>query len=133
MKSCSMITYVKTDMIFGRVAADVMVIEFQKRGLMHADINFILDEASKTLLGSHYKLMRYISAEIPDNNKSVLKDAVIKHMIHRTCKDNSRSACMKSGSFSKRVPNLFREETRSSKMCKYMIHKNKEGCRKCRY
>lgn len=65
-----------------------MVIEFQKRGLVHSHIIFIQDEASKNSLRDPIHVDEIISAEIPDNSNSALRDAVIKNMIHLPRKDN---------------------------------------------
>jgi hypothetical protein len=51
-------------MIFGNMIAKIWVIEFQNRGLPHAHILLILDEASKLHTTEDYNLM--VLVEIPD-------------------------------------------------------------------
>ena len=53
--------------IFGRVAANVHVIEFQKRGLPHAHMLILLKPEFKITTPDQYD--KFISAEIPDKEK----------------------------------------------------------------
>jgi hypothetical protein len=53
------------DSVLGNVIAKIWVIEFQKRGLPHAHILLILDEASKLRTAEDFDSM--VSAEIPDS------------------------------------------------------------------
>jgi hypothetical protein len=50
--------------VLGNVIAKIWVIEFQKRGLPHTHILFILDEVSKLRTAEDYDLM--VLAEISD-------------------------------------------------------------------
>jgi hypothetical protein len=53
------------DSVLGNVIAKIWVIEFQKRGLPHAHILLILDEASKLCTAEDFDSM--VSAEIPNS------------------------------------------------------------------
>ncbi|UYV64563.1 hypothetical protein LAZ67_3001189, partial [Cordylochernes scorpioides] len=70
--------------LFGKLAAMVHVIEFQKRGLPHAHILIIL--AAEAKYNTEADIDRIVSAEIPDKEKfPVLFGIVTKHMIHGPC------------------------------------------------
>ncbi|XP_020266274.1 ATP-dependent DNA helicase PIF1-like [Asparagus officinalis] len=68
--------------IFGKVAAHVHVIEFQKRGLPHAHILIILIRDHKIILSDQYD--KYVSAEISDQSKHpILYELTIWERISR--------------------------------------------------
>ncbi len=78
--------------VFGRVVANVRVVEFQKRGLPHAHILLILDKNDKFRTPEDYD--KVVSAEIPDPEKTPrLYSYVMAHMLHyhtRQCyRDNT--------------------------------------------
>lgn len=65
--------------IFGKVAAHVHVIEFQKRGLPHAHMLIILKSEFKITSPDHFD--NFVCAEIPDPDKFPdLYEKVAKHM-----------------------------------------------------
>nr|XP_016476652.1 PREDICTED: uncharacterized protein LOC107798197 [Nicotiana tabacum] len=70
--------------IFGKVAAFMYTVEFQKRGLPHAHFLIILTNEYKLLTPAAYN--NIISAEIPDENAEPdLHSLVLKHMMHGPC------------------------------------------------
>ncbi|XP_016472453.1 uncharacterized protein LOC107794475 isoform X3 [Nicotiana tabacum] len=90
----------KTDIlkrnIFGKVAASMYTIEFQKRGLPHAHFLIILKDEYKLLTPEAYD--RVVCAEIPDSDKNdYLYSVVTKHMMHEPCGSlNPKCPCMRN-------------------------------------
>lgn len=81
--------------IFGRVAAYVGVIEFQKRGVPHLHLLVILDKRDK--IKSAEKIDEFICAEIPENTEKneELREIVLTWMVHNPCGDlNPNAPCM---------------------------------------
>ena len=97
--------------IFGKVVANIMVIEFQKRGLPHAHILIILDSESKPRNSEDFD--RLVSAELPDKNlHPAAYETVTKCVIHGPCGIiNPKSPCMIDGHCSKDYPKEFIENT----------------------
>ncbi|XP_062119226.1 uncharacterized protein LOC133832974 [Humulus lupulus] len=94
--------------IFGGVAAYVYVIEFQKRGLLHAHLLIILKPNSKIYGPENFD--KIVSAEIPhETHNSHLYTMVVKHMIHGPCGSiNPKNVCMKKeGKCRNRYPKSF--------------------------
>lgn len=85
--------------LFGRVAAHIHVIEFQKRGLPHCHMLIILDPRDKLQGVEDYD--KVVSAEIPNpQTQPALHACVVKHMIHGPCGTlNDRSSCMENGNY----------------------------------
>ncbi|XP_074300583.1 uncharacterized protein LOC141631864 [Silene latifolia] len=80
--------------IFGKVAAFIYVVEFQKRGLPHAHMLIILKPPYK--LNSPSDFDKFVSAEIPHSDNQRLRALVLKHMIHDPCGNfNPEYQCMK--------------------------------------
>jgi hypothetical protein len=72
------------DGVLGNVITKICVIEFQKKGLPHAHILFILDEASKLRTAEDYDSM--VSAEIPDMiHHPEAYEMVTSCMVHGPC------------------------------------------------
>ena len=92
--------------IFGKVVANVHVIEFQKRGLSHAHLLIILSANDKPRDASQYD--KIVSAEIPDpTTQPSLHKLVLDHMVHYhagRCKELE-------GSCSEHFPKPFCNET----------------------
>ena len=89
--------------IFGELAAEVAVIEFQKRGLPHAHILLILKE--KILTAD--QVDKFVCAELPKDNPE-LRTIVTSQMYHRCKKD----LCIKEGCpCSKGFPKAFSSVT----------------------
>lgn len=100
--------------VFGKVAAFVYTIEFQKRGLPHMHLLLIMRPEDK--IHKPEELDDLISAEIPDDNDEYLRELVIKWMIHNPCGElNKSAACMvnKKGKIKCRFgfPKSFQETT----------------------
>ncbi|KAI8559074.1 hypothetical protein RHMOL_Rhmol04G0146700 [Rhododendron molle] len=97
--------------IFGKVAAHVHVIEFQKRGLPHAHMLIILKSESK--ITSSDKFDQFVCAEIPNPNQFPdLYEKVAKHMMHGSCGVfNKKNPCMRGGKCKNHYPRSFAEET----------------------
>ncbi|CDF77379.1 unnamed protein product [Chondrus crispus] len=101
--------------VFGTVVAHVRVIEFQKRGLPHAQVVFFLDEVSKNDLRTPENVYRIISAEIPSAQDPELQEVVLKHMIHTPCGEHNPTAvCMGERHCRKGFPKSFKHETSQS-------------------
>ena len=113
MKLKLLLKHLKEDEPFGRISAFVSVIEFQKRGLVHAHIIIFLDEAAKFSLQDPSNIDKLISAEIPSTQASHLRELVLKHMIHNPCSADPAARCMREGKCSKKFPKPFRSETAS--------------------
>jgi hypothetical protein len=92
------------DGVLGNVIVKIWVIEFQKRGLPHAHILFILDEASKLRIVEDYDLM--VSAEILDPIRHLeAYEIVTSCMVHGPCvSDFLNAQCMEQGKCKKRYP-----------------------------
>ncbi|XP_074282924.1 uncharacterized protein LOC141607472 [Silene latifolia] len=100
--------------IFGKVAAFIYVVEFQKRGLPHAHMLIILKPPFK--LNSPSDFDKFVSAEIPHSDNPRLRALVLKHMIHGPCGNfNPDYQCMKKknsmGRCKYNYPKSFSTET----------------------
>jgi hypothetical protein len=82
------------DSVIGNVIVKIWVIEFQKRGLPHAHILLILDEASKLRTAEDYDSM--VSAKISDPIRHPeAYETVTSCMVHGSCGLNFLNAqCM---------------------------------------
>ncbi|XP_027768140.1 uncharacterized protein LOC107002396 isoform X1 [Solanum pennellii] len=102
--------------IFGKIAAFMYTIEFQKRGLPHAHFLIILNENYKLLTPEAYD--RFVCAEIPDENiYPYLYSLVTQHMMHGPCGNlNPTNSCMKKkGCCKNKYPKEFAEQTTKGK------------------
>ena len=97
--------------IFGKIIANIYVIEWQKRGLPHAHILLCLEAAAKIVIVN--QVDNLVNAEIPDKTKHKLVfETVSSSMMHGPCGLGYPNApCMKEGRCSKGFPKEFREET----------------------
>jgi hypothetical protein len=75
------------DGVLGNVIAKIWVIEFQNRGLPHAHILFILDEASKLRTTKDYNLMVSTKISNPIRHPKAYK-IVTSCMVHGPCGPN---------------------------------------------
>ncbi len=123
MKHKVLMTHLKEDQPFGRVAADVSVIEFQKRGLVHAHIILFLEDESKFALENPENVDKVISAGIPFEADDVLRVSVVEHLIHRPCTDNTNERCIRNGRCVKRLRKEYRKETSSNEGDYYISYK----------
>ncbi len=71
------------------------MIEFQKRGLVHAHIILFLNEKAKRALEKPEQVDEIISAEIPFQEDPAVRGAIIKHLIHRPYTDDSKTRCLR--------------------------------------
>lgn len=85
---------------------------FQKRGLSHVHIFWVLESNEK--LCNHEEYDSMVRLETPKlNYEPHLQEEVLKHMIHRPCDViNRKSSCMKDEQCKKRYPKKFLDETR---------------------
>ena len=125
MKREALVDYIKSDGRFGRVVADVVVNEFQKRGLVHSHIILILDDESKNKLRDPEGVDKIVSAEIPPESAGLVRDRVLKHMIHRPCTEDAGAPCKIEGICSKRFPKEFRQETGCEEDSSYVLYKRR--------
>ncbi|CEP08959.1 hypothetical protein, partial, partial [Parasitella parasitica] len=97
--------------IFGKVVAYVYSIEFQKRGLPHCHMLFILDQPDKPQTAED--IDKIVHAEIPDPTTHPLAHATVTTcMIHGPCGLlNPDSRCMKNGKCTKNYPYDFNDTT----------------------
>ena len=103
-----------TNKVFGKVKAFVYTIEFQKRGLPHAHILIILDNANK--IDTVEKIDNIVSAEIPSEQNKNLREKVLRHMIHGPCGClNLNAPCMENGACIKEFPKRYNDTTLMNK------------------
>nr|XP_016435893.1 PREDICTED: uncharacterized protein LOC107762085 [Nicotiana tabacum] len=82
-KEEEMKTYILKRNIFGKVAAFMYIVEFQKRGLSHAHFLIMLTDDYKLLTPEAYD--KFFSDELPDPDaNSYLPKLVIKYMIKQS-------------------------------------------------
>ena len=113
MKLKIMVDLIIKKKIFGNIKGRVYVVEFQKRGLPHAHMLWILDDEHKPKTPED--IDRIVCAEIPDAADAELYANVTAHMIHGPCgAANPRSPCMKEGTCSEKYPKDFVEETQTT-------------------
>lgn len=110
----------KTDILkrnlFGKVAAFMYTIEFQKRGLPHAHFLIILTNEYKLLTPESYD--NVVCAELPDSNsQQYLRSLVRLHMMHVPCGnlDPTRSCMRKQGHCKFKYPKSFADQTSKGK------------------
>nr|XP_009794570.1 PREDICTED: uncharacterized protein LOC104241324 [Nicotiana sylvestris] len=102
--------------IFGKVAAFVYTIEFQKHGLPHAHFLIILNNEYKLLTPEAYD--KFVCAELPESDKNdYLYSLVTKHMMHGPCGSlNPKCPCMKNREYCKfKYPKEFTNHTYKGK------------------
>ena len=99
------------DGLFGKTAAMVHTIEFQKRGLPHMHLLIFLDPADK--IRNADDVDSIVSAQIPDPVANpVLYNIITQSMVHGPCGDAKPDAkCMVDGHCSKRYRKEFCEST----------------------
>ncbi|KAK4511760.1 uncharacterized protein ATC70_007304 [Mucor velutinosus] len=98
--------------VLGKVIAYVYSIEFQKRGLPHCHMLFILQDQDKPTTTEQID-RRIVSAEMPDPASNPLAyETVANSMIHGPCGLLDPNApCMANGECSKNYPYPFMDET----------------------
>jgi len=111
MKLKAMLKDILKENIFGKVLAYLYIIEFQKCGLPHAHMLFILAQEHKPQTVADYDT--FISAKIPNKESNPLTfDTVQRSMMHGPCSVfMPNSPCMKDGKYSKKYSRNFQENT----------------------
>ncbi|XP_028058329.1 uncharacterized protein LOC114262174 [Camellia sinensis] len=111
IKLKQLMAYFKNRKFFGKIIADIHVIEFQKRGLPHSHIILTLSADDK--IKSPEEIDDIICAEIPDKDEDPLAfQTVMRCMIHGPCGSaNPNAPCMVNGKCSKHYLKNFCSET----------------------
>ncbi|XP_077246009.1 uncharacterized protein LOC143885843 [Tasmannia lanceolata] len=111
IKKKQLINDLRMKKIFGKVVADIHVVEFQKRGLPHAHILLTLAKEDKIVTPE--ELDDFICAEIPDKDSNPnAYEIVLKAMFHGPCdRKNPNSPCMVNGSCYKNFSKKFNSHT----------------------
>ncbi|OWY98103.1 LOW QUALITY PROTEIN: Helitron helicase [Phytophthora megakarya] len=127
MKLNALLDDITKNCIFGKVAAFVYMVEFQKISLLHAHILIILKDHWKPRNSSAYD--KFVSAEIPDPELfPELHATVTTCMIHGPCGRGIKSPCTgEDGVCSKRFPKAFSDETRRRRRPGPLDPYNEEG------
>ncbi|XP_028107811.1 uncharacterized protein LOC114306727 [Camellia sinensis] len=111
IKLKQLMAYFKNRKFFGKIIADIHVIEFQKRGLPHSHIILTLSADDK--IKSPEEIDDIICAEIPDKDEDPLAfQTVMRCMIRGPCGSaNPNAPCMVNGKCSKHYLKNFCSET----------------------
>lgn len=111
LKKKAILRAIYEDGVFGRAAAYVYVIEFQKRGLPHMHLLVFLEHPYKLLTPEDIDTA--ICAQWPDPEKEpLLFETVSKCMVHGPCGPlNPNAPCMEGGRCTKNFPKSFQELT----------------------
>ena len=111
MKLSELLDDITKKHIFGVTVADLHVIEFQKRGLPHAHMLFILRSEDKVRTSSDIDSI--VCAEIPhQDTEPELFHTIRSSMIHGPCGVlNPNSVCMVDGTCAKGYPKEFSDTT----------------------
>nr|XP_016498695.1 PREDICTED: uncharacterized protein LOC107817404 isoform X1 [Nicotiana tabacum]XP_016498696.1 PREDICTED: uncharacterized protein LOC107817404 isoform X1 [Nicotiana tabacum]XP_016498698.1 PREDICTED: uncharacterized protein LOC107817404 isoform X1 [Nicotiana tabacum]XP_016498699.1 PREDICTED: uncharacterized protein LOC107817404 isoform X1 [Nicotiana tabacum]XP_016498700.1 PREDICTED: uncharacterized protein LOC107817404 isoform X1 [Nicotiana tabacum]XP_016498701.1 PREDICTED: uncharacterized pro len=115
--------------IFGRVAAFMYTIEFQKHGVPHAHFLIILDNKYKLLAPEAYD--KIICTELPDRDTNdYLYTLVTKHMMHGPCGNlNPICPCTEKKGYCKfEYPKEFTDHTSKGKD-RYPIYQRRNTCK----
>ena len=118
--------------VLGKVVGHLYVIEFQKRGLPHSHIIYILEKEER--LSSDPTLIDHIvSAELPDpDTQPKLFAQVTKHNLHGPCRGGDWShhvPCMQDNHRSKYYPKDFNEDTYIDEDSNYPIYRRRNNGR----
>ena len=111
LKKEALLHEITKDGIFGRAAAHVYTIEFQKRGLPHVHLLIVLEDGSKLLMPADVDSA--ICAQWPDpETQPRLFEVIKKCMVHGPCGAvNPRAPCMDNGKCTKFYPKPFQPFT----------------------
>jgi len=99
--------------VLGTTVADIHVVEWQKRGLLHGHILIILCSQDKPRDRSDYD--RIVCAELPDKStQPELYNIVTSRMLHGPCGALHPSCpCMVNGAYNKSYPKTFSPKLRT--------------------
>ena len=117
--------------VLGKVVGHLYVIKFQKRGLPHLHIIYILDK-EEHLSSDPTLIDRIVSAELPDpETQPQLFAQVTKHNLHGPCggSDWSHASCMQDNHFSKYYPKDFNEDMYIDEESNYPIYRRRNNGR----
>ncbi len=92
---------------------------------MATQIILSLHENAKRALENLDRVNEIISAEIFSQKDPALRQAVLKHLIHKPCTDDVDAVCKWDGKCTKRFPKAFRVETSSTEGDYYISHKRR--------
>lgn len=129
-----------TEGIFGRVAAYLHVIEFQKRGLPHAHILVVLHKDD--VLHTVDDIDACVSAELPIapesgdfashdeyliacDNYHDLVELIVSNLVHHDCEHNPNASCKEDGVCKGGFPKPFTTETTRSESQIYPIYRRR--------
>jgi hypothetical protein len=100
--------------VLGTAVADIHVLEWQKRGLLHGHILIILRSQDQMRDNSEYD--RIVCVELPDKSTHLeLSNIVTSRMLHEPCGALHPScACMVNGACNKGYPKTFQLQTKDS-------------------
>ncbi len=125
MKKRKLLRRLIKEQIFGRVVVHVCVKEFQKCGLVHSNIIFILYEPFKSALRNLENIAKLVSTEIPGESESSIGEQVFMHIFHCPCSGNASYIYKKPGgnsSGSKSFQKRFQKTTRSADTNHFVEH-----------
>ncbi|KAG2192304.1 hypothetical protein INT47_004424 [Mucor saturninus] len=127
LKYKSLLKDITKDHILGFVVEYVGVIEFQKRGLPHAHMLFIVKPEDRPKTTSDFD--KIISAEIPNEELHPLAyHTVTKNMMHGPCGAlNPSTICMKDGKCSKGYPKKFTPTTTTAESGYPIYRRRRDG------
>lgn len=128
-KVVAIIEDIMVNQVLGKVIGYLHVIEFQKRGLPHAHIIYILEANENWTVPEHTNCI--VSAELPDPiTQPKLYEEVTKHNMHGPCgKDRMDSPCMQDGQCSKYYPKSFNPRTYIEENDNYAIYRRRNNGR----
>lgn len=113
----------------GVTISDLMVVEFQKRGLPHAHILLIVDEASRPKLQS--EVDNLVCATIPNSTlEPKLHRLITDSMLHGPCQEGM--ACYVEGWCKLRYPKPFAEESSLSNESFHTYRRPNDGRTICK-
>ena len=117
--------------VFGRVVADIHVVEWQKRGLPHAHILLILAPEHKPAGPEDFD--RMVCAELPDKQTHPELYAIVTScMLHGPCgAANPNCPCMRDGKCTKGYPREFSEHTLDTGKSYPVYRRRNDGRRHC--
>eukprot|EP00794_Sanderia_malayensis_P020993 gene20993-biopygen15499 len=112
LKLKELVNEVLDNSLLGKVKVHVYVVEFQNRGLPHADMLLFLSQEDKPHTAE--QIDNLISAEIPNKQQHPRYRKLVKtHMMHGPCGHlNPRSVCMEDSKCKKNFPKKIVQQTK---------------------
>ncbi|KAI3642989.1 hypothetical protein MP228_012544 [Amoeboaphelidium protococcarum] len=109
MKIEALMKMLKEKKILGKLWAQTLSIEFQKRGLPHMHMLVWVDKTDKPRNSADIE--RVINAQVPSEEFPNLRAKVLMHMIHSQCIDNPNAQCIINGECQRNFPKDFSAST----------------------